>query len=58
MKHSTKPTIMILGSGHFANPGLDAYNYRMDDVLAPKRQSEIEETCGTSRTVSSHQGST
>ncbi|MYB65996.1 hypothetical protein F4X73_15000 [Candidatus Poribacteria bacterium] len=38
-----KPTIMILGSGHFANPGMDAYNYRMDDVLLPKRQSEIEQ---------------
>ena len=43
MQDKTKPTIMILGSGHFANPGLDAYNYRMDDVLAPKRQSEIEQ---------------
>ena len=38
-----KPTIMILGSGHFANPGVDAYNYRMDDVLQPKRQSEIQQ---------------
>lgn len=43
MKPNTKPTIMILGSGHFDNPGLDTYNYRMDDVLAPKRQGEIEE---------------
>lgn len=38
-----KPTIMILGSGHFANPGMDAYNYKMDDVLLPKRQNEIEQ---------------
>ncbi|MCG9128721.1 hypothetical protein JT359_14080 [Candidatus Poribacteria bacterium] len=37
-----KPTIMILGSRHLANPGMDAYNFKMDDVLAPKRQSEIE----------------
>ena len=36
MKHQAKPTIMILGSKHLANPG-------MDDVLAPKRQSEIEQ---------------
>lgn len=43
MEHKTRPTIMILGCGHFDNPGLDAYNYRMDDVLAPKRQSEIEQ---------------
>ena len=38
-----KPTIMILGSGHLANPGMDAFNTRMDDVLAPKRQREIEQ---------------
>ncbi len=43
MKNKNKPTIMILGSGHLANPGADAYNFRMDDVLAPKRQSEIEQ---------------
>ncbi|MDE0635706.1 MAG: DUF5694 domain-containing protein [Candidatus Poribacteria bacterium] len=39
----TKPTIMILGSRHLANPGIDAVNYKMDDVLAPKRQGEIEQ---------------
>lgn len=38
-----KPTIMILGSGHLANPGKDAFNVRMDDVLAPKRQNEIKQ---------------
>lgn len=38
-----KPTIMILGSTHLANPGMDAFNTKMDDVLAPKRQREIEE---------------
>ena len=43
MKHQTKPTIMILGSGHLANPGADAFNFKMDDVLAPKRQREIEQ---------------
>ena len=37
-----KPTIMILGSSHLANPGMDTFNYKMDDVLAPKRQREIE----------------
>lgn len=34
---------MILGSGHLANPGMDGINYKMDDVLAPKRQREIEQ---------------
>ena len=38
-----KPTIMILGSSHLENPGADAFNFRMDDVLAPKRQREIEQ---------------
>ncbi len=38
-----KPTIMILGSGHLANPGKDTFNVRMDDVLAPKRQAEIKQ---------------
>ena len=39
-----KPTIMILGSGHLANPGMhDAFNFKTDDVLAPKRQREIEQ---------------
>ena len=38
-----KPTIMILSSGHLANPGMDGFNYKMDDVLAPKRQAEIAE---------------
>ena len=38
-----KPTIMILGSSHLANPGADAFNFRMDDVLAPKRQREMEQ---------------
>ena len=38
-----KPTIMILGTTHFANPGMDGINTKMDDVLAPKRQREIEQ---------------
>ena len=38
-----KPTIMILGSSHLANPGMDGTNTKMDDVLAPKRQREIKQ---------------
>ena len=37
-----KPTVMILGSSHLANPGMDGSNPKIDDVLAPKRQAEIE----------------
>ena len=40
---SQKPTIMILGSAHLANPGADVYNIKMDDVLASKRQGEVSE---------------
>ena len=38
-----KPTIVILGSPHLANPGMDTFNNKMDDVLSPKRQREIQE---------------
>lgn len=38
-----KPVIMILGSDHFNNPGVNAYNIKYDDVRAPKRQTELEE---------------
>lgn len=35
--------IMILGTYHMANPGLDENNLQADDVLTPRRQGEIEE---------------
>ena len=38
-----KATIMILGSTFFTNPGINVFNVKMDDVLAPKRQSEMEQ---------------
>lgn len=38
-----KPTVMILGSWHFTSSGLDRINTKTDDVLAPKRQREIEQ---------------
>jgi hypothetical protein len=33
--------IMILGTYHMANPGLDAANIETDDVLSPRRQKEM-----------------
>ena len=36
-----RPTLLVLGSGHFGNPGLDVANIKVDDVLAPTRQAEI-----------------
>jgi hypothetical protein len=37
-----RPTLMILGSVHLGNPHRDMHDATMDDVLAPKRQAEIE----------------
>ena len=34
--------VLVIGSYHMSNPGLDAVNITADDVLAPKRQEEIE----------------
>ncbi|KWV91029.1 DUF5694 domain-containing protein [Erythrobacter sp. YT30] len=34
--------VMVLGLYHFDNPGLDVVNPTIDDMLAPKRQREIE----------------
>jgi hypothetical protein len=33
--------VMILGSYHMGNPGLDLANAKVDDVTTPKRQAEI-----------------
>ena len=35
--------VLILGSYHFDNPGLDVNNLEADDVLSAKRQKEIKE---------------
>src|SRR5581483_450441 len=35
--------IMILGTYHMSNPGLDSVNLQADDVLSEKRQSEISD---------------
>lgn len=37
----TKPVVMIVGTYHFANPGLDVNNIKADNVLNVKRQKEI-----------------
>ncbi|MFN7118502.1 MAG: DUF5694 domain-containing protein [Saprospiraceae bacterium] len=38
----TKVKVMILGMSHFGNPNQDVVNLQMDDVLAEKRQKEIQ----------------
>lgn len=42
-KAADRPALLIVGVAHFANPGRDAINIKIDDVLAPKRQREIAE---------------
>ena len=39
----TKPALVVLGSYHMANPGLDRAKSQVDDVLQPERQKEIVE---------------
>ena len=38
-----RPEILVLGTYHMAIPGRDIINMQADDVLAPKRQQEIEQ---------------
>lgn len=42
-KQQTKPVVMILGTYHMGNPGLDLNNVKADDVRSEKRQKEIAE---------------
>lgn len=37
----TRAQVMVVGLFHFANPGRDMFNVRMDDVLAERRQAEV-----------------
>jgi hypothetical protein len=37
-----KPSLVVLGLAHFDNPARDAINVKIDDMLVPKRQKEIE----------------
>jgi hypothetical protein len=35
--------VLVLGTFHMDNPGRDLHNMRVDDVLVPKRQKELED---------------
>lgn len=37
------PAVLLLGTGHWANPGRDVFNIRYDDMLSSQRQREIAE---------------
>lgn len=43
MDSANKYTILLLGTYHMGNPGLDMHNVKSDDVLASQRQMEIYE---------------
>lgn len=34
--------VMVLGSYHFGNPGLDTHNMQVDSVLTPRKQAELD----------------
>lgn len=43
LAQTTPPVeVMVLGTYHFDNPGLDLNNPKVDDVLKPQRQLELE----------------
>ncbi len=39
--------VMVLGTYHFANPGLDLNNIQVDTPLTPQRQAELERVADT-----------
>jgi hypothetical protein len=41
--NAPKPKVMILGTFHFANPGLDYTKAERDSILSEKRQKEVRE---------------
>ena len=44
--------VMVLGTYHMANPGLDLANVKSDDVLKPQRQKELEAASDAARSSS------
>ena len=43
---AARAEVLVLGVYHMANPGRDIFNMKADDVLAPKRQAEIDQLIG------------
>lgn len=42
----SRPQVMIVGTMHLDNPGRDLNNVKVDDVLAPARQKELDALVG------------
>lgn len=36
-----RPSLLVLGTAHLDNPGRDVVNTKVDDILAPDRQSQV-----------------
>jgi hypothetical protein len=45
-KPEARPTLLIVASAHFANPGRDHNNIAIEDITTPTRQREIEQVVG------------
>ena len=43
MEHQVKPIVMILGTYHMANPGVNTFDIEADDVTNAKRQRELQQ---------------
>jgi hypothetical protein len=46
----SKPEILIVGTYHMNNPGHDIFNSQADDVLSPRRQTEMAELLAVLKT--------
>jgi len=42
-KNEKNIQVLLIGTFHFDNPGLDVAKFRDADILSPKRQREVEE---------------
>jgi hypothetical protein len=40
---SARVQVMVLGTYHFDNPGHDLHNLKVDSVLTPEKQRELED---------------
>ena len=41
-----RPTLLLVGVAHFANPGRDIHDAEIPDILTPKRQQQIQAVAG------------
>ena len=49
-KKEKEVKVLLLGSFHFDNPGLDVAKFKDANILSPKRQQEVEEVASLLKT--------